>query len=206
MLLLAGLLAPSAQAQETGTPFADGITVGGGIGFYLGDLDTNPDNSILKFIGASNLELLAGADRRYGQYGLGLELKYNRLAGYRRFSSDTLSFTNNALSLDVVGSYDLGLLRPDLFRVFVGVGPTLLFNPTYKGFDEFEEDGDRNIVFKDLGTRVTGNLKFGVAFDDALRIGMMLTPTDFLDGFEGAYAPQDFVAFVNLSYRINLAD
>jgi hypothetical protein len=196
------------RSAESSAGLIDGVTLGGGLVFYQGDLDTNPENNVFKFLGASNLSLLAGIDRRYaGGYTLGLELSYDRLAGKRQFgnSPSVLHFSNNLLSLNAVGSIDTGLFQKGVLRAFLGVGPTLMARPQYKGFSEGDGFTD-DASFKNLGTRVRPNLALGINVQDAVRLGVRALPTDYVDGFTGVYFPFDQVVFLSVTYRFDLAD
>ena len=210
VLLIAARTPAYAQQERTAdasakgvTRFIDGVTVGGGLAFYQGDLDANPGNNYLKFLGSSRLSLFAGVDRRYAGYALGLELGYDRLAGERQFGAggSEYGFSNNLISLNAVGSLDLGhwgILSPGLLRPFLGAGPTLMAGPQYEGFSD-DPPG-----FEGRGTRVRPNLTLGVNVQDAVRLGVRALPTDYVDGFTGRYFPYDQVVFINVSYRFDL--
>lgn len=205
LFLLFVLGTTPAWAQRSERPLVDGVTVGGGLAFYQGDLDTNPGNNYLKFIGSSRASLFARADRRYGRYTVGLELNYNRLAGERKFAGrPTFSFTNNAVGLDAVGSIDLGVARPGLLRIFAGAGPMLLVSPEFEGFQE--GDFSSNEEFRDDGTNVQASFILGLNVQDAVRLGAKVFSNNFVDGFEGLNSSADFLLFVNISYRFDLTN
>ncbi len=207
-MLIAGALMGStaarpAQAQVADLPRVDVVVVGGGLSMYIGDLDANPDSDFLQFIGASNLHLLVGAMRSVGERRrLGLELSYDRVSG-QNVGETVIAFTNNVLSLDLIGSYDFSVIEPGFFGVFAGVGPVLFLNPQYRNFPE---DNDK---FKELGTRLMLGLKAGIVIRHRIRIGFRFMPTDYLDGYEGVVRsefPFDFVTFINLGYRFNFSE
>lgn len=205
LMLLVSTACAQGEPSEEEPGLIDGVTLGGGLAFYMGDLDTNPENNVLKFLGTSNLSLLVGADRRYANgYTLGLELSYDRLAGRRAFGrKPARGFSNNLVSLNAVGSLDVPLFSPGLLRLFLGAGPTLMLNPQYEGFPE---GGDVAGDYERRGTRVRPNLTVGINVQDAVRIGVRSFPTDHLDGFTGVSFPIDQVVFLNVAYRFDLTD
>ena len=190
---------PQAARKES-EPFIHGISVGLGLAVYQGDLSRNPNHNPIKYIaGNGKLAVRVGADHRLGrfdQYGLGVDLLYNRLGGQ---SSGGTKFSANSLALDFYGDYELPYVQQGLFRVFLGVGPNFIISPSYEGFS-----GLRNS--EKLGTRVTGSLKVGVTILDKFRIGTRISSSDLLDGYKGfdSNGIPDFVSFLNFSYRFSL--
>jgi len=196
---------PQAARQES-EPFIHGVTVGAGLAVYQGDFSRNPDHNPIKYLaGSGKLSVRVGADHRLGrfdQYGLGVDLVYNRLSGE---SSGGTGFSANSLALDFYGDYELPYIKQGLFRVFLGVGPNFIISPSYEGFDSqgsrrFEKNTEK------LGTRVTGSLKVGVTILDKFRIGTRISSSDLLDGYKGFSSDgiPDFVSFLSFSYRFSL--
>lgn len=199
---------------EESIPFLHGIYLGAGVNLFQGDFSSNPNNNILKHLGSAELNVLAGADKRFGafeQYSLGAELEYNFLSGQQVVGQ---SFSAHTLSLDVMGNYDIPFVSQNLLRIFAGVGPMFIIAPSYDGFptEQRQEDlrsrgaiGEDVEWQSDLGTRVTGAAKFGIIIQDRIRLGLRVPFSDFVDGHTGINASGlDFVTSINLGYRINL--
>lgn len=184
-------------------PLIHGVTIGGGLAIYQGDYSLNPNHNFVKYVaGNGKLALRAGLDHRLGrfdQYGLGIDLVYNRLSGE---SSAGTGFKSNSLALDFYADYELPYIKQGLFRVFIGGGPNLIFSPTYSGDPAVTKAEN----FQPLGTRVIGSLKVGVTVLDAFRIGTRIASSDLLDGYKGFTSDgvPDFVSFLNISYRFNV--
>ena len=154
---------------EESIPFLHGIYLGAGVNLFQGDFSSNPNNNILKHLGSAELNVLAGADKRFGafeQYSLGAELEYNFLSGQQVIGQ---SFSTHTLSLDVMGNYDIPFVSQNLLRIFAGVGPMFIIAPSYDGFPTEQEQEDLRSRESDevhngrmtLGTRVTGAAKVG---------------------------------------------
>ncbi len=204
-LALFALTAGSARSQSLlgDAPVIDGLTVGGGLALFQGDLDANPSHNPLKLIGSGNVHALIGVDRATGDFRLGLEMVYDRLGG--ELSERTHTFTNNALSLDFVASYNAPFIRDGLLGAYLGIGPTLLINPTYSDYIQEEaQNGDAR--YKTPGTRVMMSLKAGFDFNDQIRLGVRFLPSDYVDGFAGI--DEDFafdmISTITLGYRFDL--
>ena len=192
---IAMLTTGRARAQNSaGRPLVDAITVGAGINFYQGDLDQNVNNNPIKFLGLTNLNLTVKGERRFGEFGAGVMLTYDRFTG----RSSNVDFANNAVGLNLTASYDLPVLPSDLVRVFVGGGPMLLV-PNYYRFSEssFRENDKR-------GTRFVGVAMVGLIIQNRIHIGFRATSTDYLDGSADARTSNDYLSFVNLGYRFTL--
>jgi hypothetical protein len=202
---------------EDPRPFIDGVYFGAGINIFQGDFSANPNNNLLKHLGSAELNVLAGADKRFGafeQYSLGAELEYNFLSGQLISGQQrpNQSFSTHTLSLDFVGNYDIPFVSQNLFRVFVGVGPMFVISPSYDNFpsperqQQLANEGIEGEWQGDLGTRVTGAVKFGLIIQDRIRIGIRAPFTDYVDGHSGINAggSVDLVTTINLGYRINL--
>lgn len=196
-LLLLVLSATPVRGQSVFNQ-VDGITVGAGLALFQGDLDSNPTHSPLKLIGNGNLRLLVGADKEFAPFRLGLEVTYDRLVGSLR--SDH-AFTANAVSLDVAGSYNLPIISDGLFGLYAGVGPTLIVQPTYSDYIVSQSDDDDR--YRPLGSRVLVTGKVGIDFNDQIRVGMRLMPSDFVDGYAGINEEGaiDMVTSITLGYR-----
>lgn len=193
------------QSQQPDKPFIHGVYVGVGLNTYQGDLDSNPNNNILKHLGSANIDVAVGIDKRFGefgQYGIGLTASFDRVTGQ---NIRNLEFTNNLVSLEVTGEYELPYIKQGLLRVFAGGGPMLVVSPTYSGFPEQDAP---NYEFRELGTRVVGSIVAGVIIVDKVRIGARITTTDFLDGHTGLdrQGPIDMLSFINIGYRFDLTD
>lgn len=195
---------PQAARQES-EPFIHGISVGAGLAVYQGDLSRNPEHNPIKYLaGNGSLSLRVGADHRLGrfdQYGLGVDLVYNRVSG-ETTGTPNPSFSANTLALDFYGDYELPYIRQGLFRVFLGVGPNFVFGSSYENFSQLVPGSN----VKKLDSRVTGSVKVGVTILDKFRIGTRISSSDFLDGYEG-FDPKgipDFVSFLSFNYRFDL--
>lgn len=188
------------QPREVDQPFISGIYVGVGLNTYQGDLDSNPNDNLIKHLGAAQLDITLGIDKRFGQFeqfGIEALLSYDRISGQ---NIRNLEFTNNLLTLEFTGSYDLPYIKQGLFRVFAGGGPMFVISPTYDGFP----DGDDR--FDELGTRVVGAITAGVLITDKVRIAARISTTDFLDGHTGIdeAGPVDLLGVITVGYRFNL--
>jgi len=197
---------PQAARQES-EPFIHGITVGAGLAVYQGDFTRNPEHNPIKYLaGSGKLAVQVGADHRLGrfdQYGLGVDLVYNRLSGQ---SSGGTGFSANTVALDFYGDYELPYIKQGLFRVFLGGGPNLIISPSYDGFPDSNSGSRFAENTEKLGTRVTGSLKVGVTIIDKFRIGTRISSSDLLDGYKG-FNPDgipDFVSFLSFTYRFSL--
>lgn len=192
------------QQQEIDQPFISGIYVGIGLNTYQGDLDSNPNDNIVKHLGSAQLDVAVGVDKRFGQFeqfGIEALLSYDRISGQ---NVPNLEFTNNLLTLEFTGSYELPYIKQDLLRVFLGGGPMFVISPTYSGFPE---EGPRpEARYKQLGTRVVGAFTGGVLVADKVRIAARISTTDFLDGHTGIFdeGPVDLLGVITLGYRFNL--
>lgn len=199
---------PQEQEQQVpqGSPFIDGIIVGIGINTFLGDMDSNPNDNILKHVAGANLTAMVGADMRFGifdQYSVAAHLTYERLAGQNIID---LTFTNNVLNLDVQAEYAPPIVQQNLFRFFIGGGPSLLISPSYDFGSIGPNTNNRDNWREDLGTRVVGNFVAGVTLLDRVRIGMRVFTTDFVDGHSGRTGdgPVDMLGFFSVSHRFDL--
>ncbi|PEN15182.1 hypothetical protein CRI94_02545 [Longibacter salinarum] len=193
-----------APPQPVNQPFISGVYVGVGINTYQGDLDSNPNDNILKHLGGAQLDVVVGVDKRFGEYeqfGIGAQVSYDRISGQ---NIRNLEFTNNLISLEFTGSYELPYIKQDLLRVFLGGGPMFVISPTYTGFPA--QDPSPDSEFKELGTRVVGSIVGGVLVSDKVRIGARVSTTDFLDGHSGitGAGPVDLLGFITVGYRFNL--
>jgi hypothetical protein len=190
--------------QPVNQPFISGVYVGIGLNTYQGDLDSNPNDNIIKHLGAAQLDVTVGVDKRFGefeQFGLGAHLSYDRISGQ---NVPNLAFTNNLLTLEFTGNYELPYVKQGLFRVFLGGGPMFVISPTYSGFPE--DDPSPEAEYEELGTRVVGSFVAGVLVADKVRIGARVSTTDFLDGHSGIFGdgPVDLLGFITVGYRFNL--
>lgn len=180
-----------------------GISVAIGLAIYQGDYSSNPSQNIVKYIaGTGALAARIGVDHRLGafdQYGLGVDLSYNRLSGE---TPEGPGFEANSLAVDFYAEYELPYIREGLFRVFVGGGPNLLISPSYEGTPVVNDEDN----FQPLGTRVIGSLKVGITVMDSFRIGTRVATTDLLDGYRGFRSDgvPDFVSFLNVGYRFDV--
>ncbi len=192
---------PSAEDQDWFT--VDVVAVGGGLSLFSGDIDTNPSSRFFKLAGNANLHLEARAEHVFEDWRLGLELAYDRVSGALG-DDDVYSFSNNLLSLDLVGAYELPILEDGFLSVFAGAGPVLFLNPQY----DFPPSAASDESFQEMGTRLRFGVKGGLAIQRRVRIGIRFIPTDFIDGYEGlipSEAPFDYVSFISLNYRFNVA-
>jgi hypothetical protein len=190
--------------QEIDQPFISGVYVGVGLNTYQGDLDSNPNDNIVKHLGSAQLDIAVGVDKRFGQFeqfGIEALLSYDRISGQ---NIRNLEFTNNLLTLEFTGSYDLPYIKQGLLRVFAGGGPMFVISPTYSGFPE--ENPTPEAQFKELGTRVVGAFTGGVLIADKVRVAARVSTTDFLDGHTGLTGggPVDLLGVITLGYRFNL--
>jgi len=192
------------QEQEIDQPFIHGVYVGVGLNTFQGDLDSNPNDNIVKHLGAAQLDVAVGMDKRFGQfeqYGIEVMLSYDRISGQ---NVPNLQFTNNLLTLEFTGSYELPYIKQGLLRFFLGGGPMFVISPTYSGFPE--EAPRPEARYEELGTRVVGAFTGGVMIADKVRIGARVSTTDFLDGHNGIFdeGPVDLLGVITLGYRFNL--
>lgn len=194
---------PQVQGESS---FIHGVSVAVGLAIYQGDYSLNPNHNIVKYIaGNGSLAARVGIDHRLGrfnQYGLGVDLVYNRLSGE---SPAGFGFDANTVALDFYADYELPYIREGLFRVFVGGGPSLVVSPSYEG-NPLPSSSTGQDRFQPLGTRVIGSFKAGVTILDSFRIGTRVASTDLLDGYKG-FRPNgvpDFVSFLNVGYRFNV--
>lgn len=176
-------------------PVIDAAIVGIGLNFYQGDLDQNPNNNLIKFLGLANVNVLGKAERRFGRIGVGLMLTYDRFTGVSR----TVDFGNNALAASATASYDLSFLRPDLLRVFIGGGAMLLVPEYYRFAEDLEQE------LEDEGMRLVGTIMGGLIIQDRVHLALRWTTSDHLDGVTGSGAGNDFLSFINLGYRFTLS-
>jgi hypothetical protein len=173
------------------------------LAIYQGDFSLNPNHNIVKYIaGNGKLAFRIGADHRlgqYDQYGLGIDLVYNRIGGE---AATGVGFEANSVALDFYADYELPYIKAGLFRVFIGGGPNLIISPSYSGGVPRVSKPEN---YQKLGTRVIGSLKVGVTVLDALRIGTRIASSDLLDGYKGFVSDgvPDFVSFLSISYRID---
>jgi hypothetical protein len=193
----------SPRQAQVDEPLVHGLTIAAGLAIYQGDYSLNPNHNLVKYIaGNGKLSFRVGADHRLGrfdQYGLGVDLVYNRLSGE---TTRGTGFKANSVALDFYADYELPYISEGLFRVFIGGGPNLLISPSYTGSPIVSKEEN----FQELGTRVIGSLKVGVTILDAFRIGTRVSSSDLLDGFKGYTSDgvPDFVSFLNIGYRFNL--
>lgn len=187
-------------------PLVHGLWIGGGLAIYQGDFTRNPEEDPLKYIaGSGRLALRAGVDHRrgtYDQYGLGIDLVYNRVAGETQGAK---SWTADVVFLDFSADYELPYVRQGLFRVFAGAGPSVILSPDHEGFSP-NSRSVRNGNFDPQGTRISGSAKFGVTIMGTVRIGTRITASDTFDGFEGFGGGgfPDVVSFVTINHRFNM--
>jgi hypothetical protein len=203
-----------AEAEES-TPFVHGVYLGFGVGTYHGDIDGNPNEDPIGFLGNATLRLEVGADHRlgtYDQFGIGTRLSFEQLDGATRGwgsnPREPLKFDASLVNLDIVGSYELPYIQQGFLRVFAGGGPSLVVSPTYQGFpSESQLANYREDLFQDLGTRITGSVVAGVTVLDAFRIGVRVLPSDYVDGYEGFQDGSDVpdvVGFISFGHRFDL--
>lgn len=184
-----------------------GVSVAVGLAIYQGDYSVNPNHNVVKYLaGSANLAARVGIDHRLGtfdQYGLGVDLVYNRLVGEGPQGG---GFSGNTVALDFYADYELPYIREGLLRVFVGGGPTFVISPSYRANPLKGASEDKQDNFQPLGTRVIGSAKVGVTIMDSFRIGTRIASTDLLDGYEGFISDgvPDFVSFLNIGYRFNV--
>ena len=193
LLLILGSSAANAQSALL-RPF-DGASIGIGLNVYHGDLDGNPDSEFVKYVGAANLHLLAGVDRRFGALGVGLDFNYQRLTA----RSGRVDMANNIASLDFVVSMGVGGANQSLLRLYAGIAPTLLI-PRYYRFPSDREGYD------DLGTRFVTSFPVGIILQDRIRLGIRVTTSDLLEGYRGTGGDRDYLTFINLGYRFDLGN
>ena len=194
LLLYFAAGSPAARAQNALSQLFDGASIGGGLNVYQGDLDSNPDSEIIKYIGAANLHFLAGVDKRYGALGLGVDFNYHRFTA----RTGQVDMANNVFSLDLVGSLGAGRRGRSLIRFYAGVGPAFLLPRYYRFPDDVEG-------YQDAGTRFVATFPIGIVFQDRIRVGMRITSTDLLDGYTGTGGSRDYLSFINLGYRFDLS-
>ena len=194
VLLFLTLGSSVAHAQSALLRSFDGATLGLGLNIYHGDLDGNPDSDLVKYIGAANLHLLAGVDRRFGVFGAGLDFNYHRLTA----RSGRVDMANNITSLDFTFSVGIGGAEQGFLRLYAGVAPTLLI-PRYYRFTPGDQEGYNN-----LGTRFVTSFPVGIILQERIRVGIRITTTDFLEGYEGTGGSRDYLTFINLGYRFDL--
>jgi len=202
-------------APEDSTPFVHGIYLGFGVSTYHGDIDGNPDQDPIGFLGNATLRLEVAADHRlgtYDQFGIESRLSFEQVDGAARGwganPRQPLKFDASLINLDIVGSYELPYIQQGFLRVFAGGGPSLIVNPTYEGFPaESDLANYRDDLFQDLGTRVTASVVAGVTVLDAFRIGVRVLPSDYVDGYagfqDGSDVP-DVVGFISFGHRFDL--
>jgi hypothetical protein len=203
-------------APEESTPFVHGVYLGFGVGTYHGDIDGNPNEDPIGFLGNATLRLEVGADHRlgtYDQFGIGTRLSFEQLDGAARGwgsnPREPLKFDASLVNLDIVGSYELPYIQQGFMRVFAGGGPSLIVNPTYEGFpaESNLEEQYQSLFKRNLGTRVTASVVAGVTFLDAFRIGVRILPSDYVDGYEGFGGGRDapdVVGFISFGHRFDL--
>ena len=208
----------SLQQEESSEPFLHGVYLGFGVSTYHGDIDGNPSQDPIGFLGNATLRLTVGADHRlgtYDQFGVETRLSFEQVDGAARGwganPDEPLKFDASLLNLDIVGSYELPYIRQDFLRVFAGGGPSLIVSPTYEGFpSDAQLDEDQTSIFRrDLGTRITASVVAGVTILDSFRIGVRVLPSDSVDGYEGfqdGSEVPDVVGFVSFGHRFDLND
>lgn len=195
------------QNQTQDNSFIHGVSAAIGLAIYQGDYSRNPEHNIVKYVaGNGNLAARLGLDHRMGrfeQYGLGVDLLYNRLAGK---NPNGTGFEANSIALDFYGDYELPYIKQGLLRVFVGGGPNLILSPSYDGIPavDVDESFEENVQPRD--TRVIASFKVGITILDSFRIGTRVASTDLLDGYKGfdSNGVPDFVSFINVGYRFDV--
>lgn len=216
-LLLCGLTfvlffwTPKGHAQQSPDPstlnWIDGVTIGVGINTFHGDVDS--DDAAYTFpraLTTAGLNLRVGIDRRFGpseQRGIALHLGYDRIYGA---GPQGARFTNNLITLDVLGEYEIPGGQDGLFRLFAGGGPTLVVHPWYSSLNSVRRGSPP--VRQERGTRLVGTLVVGLTIADRVRIGTRVATTDYLDGMRatGRNLPVDLLGFLNVGYRFDLSN
>ncbi len=190
LMLGAALSAGAVQAQAPSRPLIDGLTVAPGVSAYIGDLDGNPHRKLIQYFASSKFSMMVAADRRFGNVSAALEVHYDRM------QIDRIKFvlSNNIISLDLVGGYHFDIIRSDLFGLVGGVGLSLLV-PHYERLPQDLEG------VRPLGTRTVITFPVGLVIEDRVRLGVRVTMTDFLDGFEGEGGNVDLISFFHVGYR-----
>lgn len=195
-VLTLGGLPHAGHAQETARPFFDSITVGPGLVVYVGDLDGNREGNVIQHLASGTLRLHVGGYRRYGKASAGLELQVDHLHAER----DPFVFSNNVVSLDLVGGYHFDLIQSNLFQIRAGLGASLLLPQYQEGYD------DPVAGINKLGTRVLLTFPLSFSIQDRVRLGIRLMATDYLDGFEGfGSGSRDFISTLSVGYRFDFS-
>jgi len=190
--LVVVLAAPVLQAQ----PLVDGLTVGVGISTYHGDLDWNSDDGPAEFLAAGNLGAFVAADRSFGPFVMEGALHYKRIG--IDFPGAEMSI--HMIGLDLTSGPSLHLFRPDLFRFYVGISPTLVLT----GYDDVDEAALEGYEFDEQPARFLVSFPVGIVIQDVLRIGVRVTPTDNFDSVSGLTNDVDFLTSISVGYRFDL--
>lgn len=185
----------AASAQPAEEPFLDGLTLGAGLSIFQGDVDSNPHNNPITFLGNGGLHLLAELEKELADGAVGLSLTYDRFSGERR----EIKFSNRAFGLAVTGSYPLPFIKSGFVRLFAGAGPLVVL----PRFDRFQPLEDVEEKFEEKGPHVVAAFPVGLIVQDRVRIGTRILLSDYVDGYEGYNALDfDMLTFINLGYRI----
>ena len=148
----------------------------------------------MQHLASSTLRLHVSGYRRYGNASAGLELQLDRIKAER----DPFVFSNNMISLDLVGGYHFDLIQTNLFQIRAGLGASLLMPQYQEGYDN-----DLPGINK-LGTRFLLTFPVSFSIQDRVRLGVRLMATDYLDGFEGdGSGKRDFISTLSVGYRFD---
>lgn len=187
--------ANAANAQPAEGSFFDGLTLGAGLSIFQGDVDSNPGNNPIIFLGNGGLHLLAELEKEVAGGAIGLSLTHDRFSGER----SEVKFSSKAFGLAVTGSYPLPFIEPGFVRVFAGAGPLVLL----PRFDRFQPLEGLEEKFEEKGPHVVAALPVGIIVQDRVRLGTRILLSDYVDGYEGFNALDfDLLTFINLGYRI----
>lgn len=185
----------AAYAQPAEEPFLDALTLGAGLSIFQGDVDSNPSNHPITFLGNGGVHLLAELEKELGGGAVGLSLTYDRFSGERK----EIKFRNRAFGLAATWSYPLPLVEPGFVRLFAGAGPLFLL-PRFDRFQPLEGSEEK---FEEKGPHVVATFPVGLIVQDRVRIGTRILLSDYADGYEGYNALDfDLLTFINLGYRI----
>jgi hypothetical protein len=181
----------TAQAQ----PVFDGLTVGGGISMYRGNLDHNPDDNLIKYLASSTIHGMLAADRQFGWFVGETGLTYDRL----RLLHTVVDARIHLVSAD----FTIGLPLPTPeglgVRLFAGVAPSLQLGAYRYVNRAWAERTD----YEQIRSRFVLTFPMGIVFQDAVRVGMRFAASDDFDGAVGG-GVTDVVAFVSVTHRFNL--
>lgn len=194
LLLLALGCAAALRAQ----PVIDGLTLGGGVSIYQGDLDYNPGDGPVEFLSFGSPAVFVAADRAFGRIVTEATLQVDRFS----IESDLIKMHLLAPSLNLTAGVNMDVIEPGSVRLYAGVAP-LLAMPSYDRIDQRAID-NQGVGFEEMGTHLVWTFPVGVVIQDVVRLGVRFVAGDQLDSVASPSDERDFVTFVSVGYRFDL--